>query len=210
MGEKNPRRRKVVVDRKFQVGVSLQIVGYVYAYLVLFALLANYGALKEVVFGDGGTPKYVEAVGRLEIFVEVFVLPLLFTFVCMCLHGVLFSHRLAGPLFRFKDALRRVRGGDLAVEVQLRDRDYFKDLCEEINALLGHLRGDLHRLRSVSSDLAEEGEALARAGNLPPEAQAKLLSIANSSSRLRQLVESYRIDLPEEPEDAEVAETAPA
>ena len=40
------RRRRVLVDKKLQVGLSLHIIGYVYFYLVVFALLANFNALK--------------------------------------------------------------------------------------------------------------------------------------------------------------------
>lgn len=209
MGKEVARRRKVLVDRKFQLGMSLHIVGWVYAYLVLFALVANFDAFKELLTGDAGTESYVNAVGRLQVFLQVFVLPLVFTFVCMCLHGILFTHRLAGPLYRLKEALRRVRGGDLAADVKLREQDYFQDLCEEINALLGHLRGDLRRFRVASQQLAEEGESLAKSGSLPKDAQERLLAVANASSRLRQLVDGYRL-APEESEPAGAAAPAAA
>ncbi len=43
------RRKRLIVDKKLQVGMSLHIVGFVYLYLVLFALLANFGASDEAV-----------------------------------------------------------------------------------------------------------------------------------------------------------------
>ena len=187
------RRKRLLVDKKLQMGMSLHIVGFVYVYLVLFALLANFTALKTVVFG-GSEEAYIEAVDRLTIFVQVFVLPLGATFVAMCLHGIFFTHRIVGPIYRFRETLKKIRGGDLAGRIEIRKDDYFGDLCDEINSMIGHLRGDLIHFRKVSQDLAEQGEALAEKGHLPPEDQLKLLEITNSSTRLRQLVDGYRLE----------------
>lgn len=207
MPESARRRRRILVDGKFQLGVSLQIIGYVYLYLVVFALLANFNAIRTVIFEGANEEKYVEAVSRLTIFVQVFVLPLVFTFLCMCLHGLLFSHRIAGPIYRFKESLKRVRSGDLAATVRIRDDDYFTDLCEEMNAVIERLRGDLSNFREASRELADQGEALAQSGHLPPDAQEKLLGIANASTRLRQLMDCYR--LPEDPTPAGAAAPEP-
>jgi len=187
------RRKRLFVDKKLQMGMSLYLIGFVYMYLLLFALLANFGAIKTVVFG-GTDATYIEAVTRLQIFVEVFVIPLVATFVCMCLHGIVFSHRLAGPLYRFKQTLRKIQEGDLADDISLRKDDYFQDLCDEVNGMIGQLRGDLIHFRKASQELAEQGEALAASGSLPPEDQAKLLTITNASTRLRQLVDGYRLE----------------
>ena len=186
------RRKQVLLNRKLQLGMSLHITGFLYMYLVLFALLANFSALKTVVFG-GSEAEYVQAVTRLDIFVEVFVFPLVATFVCMCLHAVIFTHRIAGPVHRFKELLDRVRGGDLATDVHLRKNDYFQDLCDDLNGMIEQLRGDLITFRKASQELAEEGEALAASGDLPEESQNKLLGITNASTRLRQLVDGYRL-----------------
>jgi methyl-accepting chemotaxis protein len=200
-----------MLDKKLQVGMSLHITGFLYMYLVLFALLANFAALKTVVFG-GSEEAYLEAVTRLDIFVEVFVFPLVATFVCMCLHGFLFTHRIAGPVYRIKEMLKRVQGGDLATDVKLRKNDYFQDLCEDLNGMIDQLRGDLVHFRQASQKLADEGEALAASGDLPPESQAKLLGITNASTRLRQLVDGYRLqpdEATDEPEFAEPRERVP-
>jgi methyl-accepting chemotaxis protein len=130
----------------------------------------------------------------------------------MCLHGVLFTHRLAGPVYRFKNVLREIRSGNLRQEVRIRDYDYFHDLCGEVNSLLDGLRGDFMKFQTVSSELAEKGEKLANSGEMSPEAQSQLLEIANASSMLRRLVDGYQLgDDPEpgEPEKTEVEESDP-
>ena len=153
-----------------------------------------------MIVGGGDQAVYVEAVTRLQIFVEIFVVPLLFTFICMCLHGMLFTHRLAGPIYRFKETLKKIRSGNLSMNIQLRDQDYFQDLCVEVNAMLDGLRGDFSKFRGMSRELAEQGEALANTGGLPDDAREKLLGLANASSKLRQLVDGYQLG-DEEPVD---------
>ncbi len=192
-------RSRIIVDKKLQLGMALQIMGYVYFYLVLFSLLANSRALWTVIAGTGDEAAWAAAVQRLHIFVQVFVLPLAFTFICMCLHGLIFTHRLAGPIYRFKKILRRVREGDLAQEVSIRENDYFHDLCDEMNAVIGGLREEMLRFRELSRELADEGESLAAGGDLPPEAREKLIRITNASTRLRQLMDCYRLEREETP-----------
>jgi len=209
MTQENRRRKRLIIDRKLQMGVSLHLVGYVYLYLVLFALLANFNALKHVIFGGDGE-EYVQAVARLHVFLETFVLPMIFTFVCLLLHGFIFTHKIAGPIYRFRETMRKLKGGDLADDIELRENDYFRDLCVEVNGMIGHLRNDLLAFKRASVLLADEGESLAQTGDLPPEAQKKLLSITNASTELRQLVESYRLeDDVETPKDPAWSEPQP-
>ncbi|MHC4472273.1 MAG: HAMP domain-containing protein [Planctomycetota bacterium] len=206
------RRKRIVVDRKLQLKLSMSVTGILYFYLVLFALLANSGAIWTVLTGGDSDQEYVAAVSRMQMFLQMFVLPLGITFLCMALHGFLFSHRVAGPIGRMKDALRSIASGNLDADLKLRKDDYFHDLCGEVNTMVGGLREELVRFRKLSLELANEGESLAEAGDLPDEAQQKLLAIANASAKMRQLAEGYKISLDPEASPSspveEMAETA--
>lgn len=200
MDGKRFRRRNVIVDRKFQFGVSFRVIGYVYLYLVLFAVVANLQALRTVLGGTTDELAWITAVERLEIFVEVFVLPMVFTFLCMCLHGLLFTHRLAGPIVRFRRVLQSIRERKLPSEVEIRDEDYFQDLCREVDGMVQHLRSDVQQFQASSAELARASEELLADGGLPPDARGKLLGIANGFSRLRQLVDGYTLEGKNPPE----------
>ena len=67
------RRRRVLVDKKLQVGLSLHIIGYVYFYLVLFALIANFTAITTVLTGGDSDQEYIQAVHRLKLFMTGFL-----------------------------------------------------------------------------------------------------------------------------------------
>ena len=114
-----------------------------------------------------------------------------------------------------RQAIKNASEGDLSEDLSIRESDYFQDLCGEGNTLVGNLRDEFVRFRNLSSELAEEGEALAATGDLPQDAQVKLLAIANASTKLRQLTDGYKLgatvaktDEPAPAPDPEMVETA--
>lgn len=58
--------------------------------------------------------------------------------------GIYFSHKLAGPLFRARKALREIREGSLA-EFRVRQSDVFKDFFREFNETILILSKLVHR-----------------------------------------------------------------
>jgi hypothetical protein len=55
--------------------------------------------------------------------------------------GVLFLHRIAGPLYRIHGVLRMLVHGKIPErEVKLREGDFFVEIVEELNRLIVKLR----------------------------------------------------------------------
>ena len=70
--------------------------------------------------------------------------------------GLYFSHKLAGPLYRFKLELRRVADGETIRPVKLRrGDDDFEDVADALNRALERVQGDALRARGE----AERAEA---------------------------------------------------
>ncbi len=101
-----------------------------------------------------------------------FLLPILLqtVLVVMVILGVatiivtlLFSHKIAGPLFRFKKAIEGVKLGDLSVNFHLRSYDQLKELSDEINAMIDKTREqiiliktDLVNLKAKKGHVSEQ------------------------------------------------------
>lgn len=89
--------------------------------------------------------------------------------------SVMFSHRIAGPLFRLEKSLDAIASGDLTVNTRFRGMDQLSALADELNTMVRSLN---HASRSVM-DSAEElraGEAALRSlldMDAPPEAELK-------------------------------------
>jgi methyl-accepting chemotaxis protein len=75
--------------------------------------------------------------------------------------SLLFSHFIAGPIYRFEKTLEAIRDGDLTIVVRLRARDEFKEMAELFNQALASLRLRLQTERDVVDAAAEKAGKLA-------------------------------------------------
>jgi methyl-accepting chemotaxis protein len=72
--------------------------------------------------------------------------------------GLYLSHKMAGPIYRFKAELRHIQEGKPARQIVLRKGDDFHDVAEAMNSALGRLQqteADL-RDRAALADAVEE------------------------------------------------------
>jgi hypothetical protein len=58
----------------------------------------------------------------------------------MALYAIIQSHRVAGPSVRMRRALRQMLRRDYDFYIQLRQKDYLKDLAEQLNVLNNALK----------------------------------------------------------------------
>lgn len=60
--------------------------------------------------------------------------------VLMTVHWTIITHRIVGPLYRFRRVFDAVREGDLAVPATIRKHDYLRDESEHLQAMVAALR----------------------------------------------------------------------
>ena len=149
----NVRRKQLIVDRKLQLGLGMQLIGWVYLYVVGFTLVSIAPSLIRMSLSDAASPEYAEAVYRVQSFGRFVALPLMFTFLAMCLHGVLLTHRLAGPVYRFKVVARDMARRAFPAQVTVRPRDFHHDLAAELDTACRALRSHDARTRELVAGL---------------------------------------------------------
>ena len=96
--------------------------------------------------------------------------------------GVFFLHRVAGPVYRFRQVLQKMGSGEIPGEVQLRKRDFFKETADELNRVIGLLR----ELDSTSQKMDIVLDQLPK-DSLPADLKSKIRDIHTSLSHLRKL-----------------------
>ena len=76
------------------------------------------------------------------------------------LHSVFFSHRIAGPLYRFRNVFKAIGQGDLMVQTKIRNHDYLQQEADGLEEMVGELRSklaeiktDCHTLHDVVAEL---------------------------------------------------------
>jgi hypothetical protein len=164
MPQQNYKRRQILIDADLQVSLSMNILGWLYFYVVLFALLANAPSVWAVFTAPASDPSYFEAVQRLQWFAQFTVMPLAATFVAVSVHGVIFTHRVAGPIYRLKQVLRDMAQRKLPEgPVRLRDKDYFKDVAQDLTTVIESMKEDGARRRRMNDETVAAARELLQA-----------------------------------------------
>jgi methyl-accepting chemotaxis protein len=61
-------------------------------------------------------------------------------FVVMVGLGILYSHRIAGPLHNLNNRMKQIAQGDAPSPVRFRRKDQFRELAESFNAMISKLK----------------------------------------------------------------------
>ncbi len=126
MGEEY-KRRNYVVNKRLQFGL-------IAAFLTAVAV-ASAAALLAAAIAAGASGR-IEA----ELFIDTILVPVLLNdlaiMAAVVIVGIIFSNRIAGPLFHIRGVLEDVLAGKTDRRVRLRPKDFARDLAEDINTLL--------------------------------------------------------------------------
>ena len=127
-------RKKVWVD-PFQTKLSLRIAGYL---VVFFVVFVNFLFAWKMIEEGPVDPlqQFIDTIGNN---VPVFVCLLLLVPV-MAWDTIRFSHKIVGPLVRFRNTLKALADGEAVRPVKLRDGDYLTEMRDEFNKMLEHLQ----------------------------------------------------------------------
>jgi hypothetical protein len=122
------KRKRIWIDR-FQTTLSIRLAVYFLLYQVaLWALFFINGRLTVLAESMGWSGP---SCGVILTPVVAIGLALLFIF-----DAVRETHRVVGPLYRFRKTIQAVTSGEEVGLIKLREGDYLQDLKEDLNAML--------------------------------------------------------------------------
>jgi general secretion pathway protein G len=148
------RRRTYIVNPALQIGMLVTSLGYV-VFLVFVVAVAVFAPLVLRLTQPGpDTAETSDAALRLLYLHQVYWLPALLGVLVIALHSVGTSHRIAGPLYRFRRVCESMTAGVVPPRVTLRKGDQLLREADAVNAMLDTWRTfvddaqrDLRRLR---------------------------------------------------------------
>ncbi len=166
------RRRQVFVNRLVQGRILMRIAGYWLFYnLVLWhtLFLFRWGQYRLEVL-NGGTPlTFGELYGSFSMQYYPIVLTALATAPLLMWDILNLTHRVAGPLVRFKNTLQQLKAGQHVERVTLREGDLLTEFRDEFNEFLVYYNEQMARLKGYEAqahrDCTEE-ELLAQVSEL--------------------------------------------
>lgn len=174
ISERN-RRRHYLIDKSFQftylfdhvtVGLAAAVASVLTLFFLVFFQLSEkriyHSAWSSTLFWDLGL-----------LFVLLVLLALY--------RGLLRSHRIAGPAYRFRQACRQVAQGDLTASFRLRRKDQLKDVAQAFQEMTLALRDladrDREAVAGAKAALAEL-QSLVSAPGFGEARQERLATLA--------------------------------
>ena len=142
----NNRRKKIVINKKFQYQYSLLIAA-------MAVLLVNGFIIIRMLF-PGEQPLALTTSMALGLAaVELILL------AGIWYASLVASHRIAGPVYVFAREITKLGEGDLTAGIRLRDKDMFQPEAAQINAGIAALS---HRISAVKELCAQLQQAQAK------------------------------------------------
>lgn len=83
--------------------------------------------------------------------------------VIHCLHSLRIVHRIAGPLYRFKQLYREIGEGNLSIRTTLRPHDYLTPEADLLNRMTAQLQTRVSATKQAQTTLALDVERLKEA-----------------------------------------------
>lgn len=150
------RRTQILVDRRLQLSVSLHGVAYGGVLLLAVAIGIFAPLLLELGERAPNVPHDPEVVAVMLYMHQRF------WFVaagCLLLAGagaLRLSHRIAGPMVRYKRNLRMLANGQLPPPLRTRDNDFLQDEVSCLNQAVAGVSARIERVRAAHAALRRE------------------------------------------------------
>tara|TARA_R110002072_G_scaffold223725_3_gene380782 strand:+ start:5434 stop:5877 length:444 start_codon:yes stop_codon:yes gene_type:complete len=131
MSSKFKRSKKLVNS-----GLQLRLIGAfggVAAMACMFQVYLVHSTLMPVISASDGPPDTAELYG---VLISNVVLTFAVLFPLMLVVGILITHRVAGPIYRFEQHLGAIARGENPGVCRIRKGDELQSLCTAINAAM--------------------------------------------------------------------------
>lgn len=152
MGAQTYKRRRILLE-SFQYRLLVINLVYFVTILLIFAGALFLPIILQLRSGSLSVIEQGEVAG-LFLTLHARVWPAMFVvFVLLALHSVLVSHRIAGPLYRFRSIFKAVAEGDLSIRANLRKTDYLGKESDSLNEMIVSLRTKLAGIRKHSEEV---------------------------------------------------------
>ena len=153
------KRKQILIDRDFQLRLALELMVVVLAVpLILWAdfyLLGQYAlsqnpGLASTAGSWGLMGNLLQQQWALMLVLYLVNFGLVYAFI------VFYTHRIAGPVYRFSVTLKAMAEGKLGIRIKLRKNDYFENLGEGINVMARAFAQTITDLRTTTKTLSEK------------------------------------------------------
>jgi len=155
--EKKKLRKKILVDKKFQSSFVLSMIISLLIIIVLLSFLIIYSTSNKIT--GSAYSKILELKNTKQIImptvIKISLLIIILVGGFASYNLLKYSHKIVGPLVRFKKSLKLVGNGDLTTFIKFRRNDKLKELGDIFTSSIKKLNKTLKLAKNDYSKISE-------------------------------------------------------
>jgi len=182
------KRRKYLVDKKFQLNAILIV--YITIILAVFLLsLYLIQSLEGEIKGSAVTKlTHLQHTYRLirPALIRGALIIIFLSFIFVGIKFLLYTHRIIGPINRYKEAMKKVKEGDLRVRIEFRKKDILKD----VGTCFSEMVDSLHkRVKSIKN----KADKIQRILNKKEPTKIEIEKLKKEVAELHKSLENFKV-----------------
>ncbi|PIP67848.1 MAG: hypothetical protein COW92_04315 [Candidatus Omnitrophica bacterium CG22_combo_CG10-13_8_21_14_all_43_16] len=174
------RRRKYIIQR----GLQFRYIGLVFGLALIASIVTGWTVFATGWYFLGEKLASVYPQGRLIYVLRAtniaLIRNLLLVSPLIFILGLLFSHRIAGPVYRITKTLEEIIKGNLGLKIKLREGDELVDLAYMINNLTDNINKAMITDKDIAIKIEKDLEEIKKLISSQPCDCAKIESIISS------------------------------
>ena len=187
------RRKIYLIEKRFQlefifklfglaIGGGLITIGVLY----LFATRSN-----TVAFVNSRVVVKTTADFILPILLQTVLAVMAIVGAATIIMTLFFSHKVAGPLYHLRKAIKEAEAGDLSADFRLRHLDQLQELGDSFNAMIQKMRSDIKGLKESLAILKNKLDAL-HENDIPAEKRSALAELKKIAQELNNSIKHFK------------------
>ena len=188
------KRRRYFIDKRLQTKYVVLTILLLVVYTFLFVVILTFPYI--VPLASSAPIEEQAKAARTLLTLHKSIWPALgVVMLIMSSASIFITHKIAGPVYRFRKVLAEISDGNLDISVKLRDKDDLKDLAEDFNLVISDLRGFVATLRcdyETMSSCISELEDKIKSNQISNETgQALIKKMQMSRESIAQTLDKY-------------------
>jgi methyl-accepting chemotaxis protein len=174
------RRRQYIIKK----GLQFRYIGLVFGLALIASIVTGWTVFATGWYFLGEKLASVYPQGRLIYVLRATNLALIRNLLLISplifILGLLFSHKIAGPVYRIEKTLGDISKGNLGLKIRLRDGDELVDLAYTINNLVENFNKTIISDKDIVIKIEKDLEEIKRLASGQPCDCAKIEALTNS------------------------------
>lgn len=123
----------------------------------------------------------------MPILLQTVIIVMIFVSLATIAVTLFVSHKMAGPLYRFKEVMDALGEGDFLSDFKIRKPDQLQDFAVAFNDMIKKMREQINTLKEASQTLQKKLDSISES-DVPSQKKANLNELKNISAELNKTI----------------------